>query len=53
MKVEFIKEHEDGSASFMIDMNDEEAVAFIRLGLIAALEQGIEDAKKYIGETGE
>jgi len=51
MKVELIKEHEDGSASFMIDMSDEERAAFIRLGLIAALEQGIEDAKKYVGET--
>ncbi|CAB5222515.1 hypothetical protein UFOVP371_13 [uncultured Caudovirales phage] len=53
MKVEFIKEHEDGSASFSIDMNDEETSAFIRLGLIAALEQGVKDAEKYIGETGE
>jgi hypothetical protein len=48
MKIKEIKENLDGSADFMIeDLTDEEATAFIRLGIIKALEMGIEESQKY------
>jgi len=53
MKVELLKEHEDGSATFMIDMSDEEKTTFLCLGMVTALEQGIKEAEKYVGETNE
>lgn len=51
MKVELLKEHEDGSATFMMDMSDEEKTALLCLGIVAGLEKAIEDAKKYVGEA--
>jgi uncharacterized protein (DUF169 family) len=48
MKLEQIKENPDGSADFTItEITDEEANAFMRLGIIKALEEAIENAKKY------
>jgi dienelactone hydrolase len=48
MRLEAIKENPDGSADYMIeDLTDEEATAFIRLGIIKALETAIEDARRY------
>lgn len=48
MRVELIKENEDGSADFnLLDMTADEITAFVRLGMIKALEDAIEDAKKY------
>lgn len=48
MKLKEIRENPDGSADFMIeDLTDEEANAFLRLGIIKALEMGIEESKKY------
>ena len=50
MKVELLKEHEDGSATFRIDMTDEEKTGLLCLGIVAGLEQGIKNAQQYIGE---
>jgi hypothetical protein len=47
MEVSLRKEHEDGSATYTFDMNDSERHALLRLGIITALERGIEEAKKY------
>jgi hypothetical protein len=47
MEVNLRKEHEDGSATYTFDMSDEERDSLLRLGIITALERGIEEAKKY------
>lgn len=48
MKLEQIAENPDGSADFNIsDLTEEEVMSFVRLGIIKALEDAIEDAKKY------
>lgn len=48
MKLEQTVENPDGSADFIIsDMTDEEVMSFVRLGIVKALEDAIEDAKKY------
>ena len=48
MKLEQIAENPDGSADFSIsDMTEEEVQSFVRLGIVKALEDAIEDAKKY------
>ena len=50
MEVVLIKEHEDGSATYKFDMNDEERNSLLTLGIITALERGIKDAEKYVDE---
>lgn len=48
MKLEQLRENPDGSADFNIsDLTEEEVMSFVRLGIIKALEDAIEDAKKY------
>ena len=48
MRIELIKENEDGSADFsLLDMTPEEVTALVRIGIITALENAVEDAKKY------
>lgn len=48
MKLEQLRENSDGSADFNIsDMTESEVQSFVRLGIIKALEDAIEDAKKY------
>ncbi len=48
MRVEQVQSNEDGSTDYVIlDMTEEETTAFVRLGIIKALEDAIEDAKKY------
>ena len=47
MEVNLRKEHEDGSATYTFDMSDDERDSLLRLGIITALERGIEEAKKY------
>ena len=48
MKLEQWRENPDGSADFNIsDMTEEEVMSFVRLGIVKALEDAIEDAKKY------
>ena len=51
MDLKLVKEHEDGSATYTFDMNDEERHALLRLGIIIALERGIAEAKKYHDDT--
>jgi hypothetical protein len=54
MKLEQWKENPDGSADFNIsDMTEEETQAFIRLGIVKALEIAIVEAKKYDPNIGE
>jgi hypothetical protein len=47
MEVTLRKEHEDGSATYIFDMTDDERNSLLRLGIITALERGIEASKKY------
>jgi hypothetical protein len=48
MKIEQWKENPDGSADFNIsDMTEEEAQAFMRLGIVKALEIAMIISKKY------
>jgi len=51
MDVKLLKEHEDGSATYTFDMNDEEQRSLLSLGIITALERGIEEGKKYFDDT--
>lgn len=41
MKVEFIKDNEDGSASYTFDLTPEEAESLLRLGILEALKAGL------------
>lgn len=47
VKCGLIRENEDGSAVYWFDFNEEEKQALIRLGIITAIKNGIEEAKKY------
>ena len=51
MELKLVKEHEDGSATYTFEMNDEERLALLQLGIITALKQGIEEGKQYDGEV--
>jgi hypothetical protein len=51
MDVKLSKEHEDGSATYTFDMNDDERNSLLTLGIITALERGIRDAEKYKDDT--
>jgi hypothetical protein len=51
MEVALVKEHEDGSATYKFDMTDDERNTLLTLGIITALKQGIQDAKKYLDDT--
>ena len=51
MKVELLTEHEDGSATFMMDMTDQEKTVLLCLGIVAGLEKAIKDAEQYVGEA--
>jgi hypothetical protein len=54
MKLEQWKENLDGSVDFNIsDMTEEETQAFLRLGIVKALEIAIFEAKKYDPEINE
>ena len=47
MRLEQFRENPDGSANFSIEgLTQEEADAFIRLGIIKALEDGIKEAQE-------
>jgi len=51
MDVKLLKEHEDGSATYTFDMSDEEMYQLLNLGIITALKRGIEEGKKYDGQS--
>jgi len=50
MKVELLKEHEDGSAGGGGGGGDEDITGLLCMGIVAGLEQGIKNAQQYIGE---
>ena len=45
--VTLVKENEDGSAVYTFDFTSEQKETLLRLGIITALMNGIEEAKKY------
>ena len=51
MQVNLIKENEDGSADFSFELNEEEKAAFIRLGILSALESAVKDSAKLVPES--
>ena len=51
MNVEMIQEHEDGSATFTFDLTLEERDIFVSLGIMTAIKNGLEEGKKYVGNT--
>lgn len=46
MNVEFIKDNEDGTASFSFDLTPEEAESLVRYGILEALKAGIREGDK-------
>tara|TARA_R110000822_G_scaffold49495_1_gene129691 strand:+ start:585 stop:1016 length:432 start_codon:yes stop_codon:yes gene_type:complete len=50
--VELIRENADGSADYNFDFTDEQARAFTRLGIMAAIKAGLEEAKKLDPDSG-
>jgi hypothetical protein len=50
MNVEMIKEHEDGSATFMFDLTNEEAKALLSFGILEAIKAGIRSGEKLTVE---
>lgn len=52
MKVKLIKENEDGSASYLFDLEADEANSLLSLGILEALKAGIRegDLLKVEGE---
>ena len=46
MKVELIRENEDGSADYMFNFPPEAMAALTRLGIMTAIKAGIDDAKR-------
>lgn len=47
MDVKLIKENEDGSADFHVNMSEAEQEDLIRFAFIEMLKRGIEEGKKY------
>ena len=47
MKVEMVKEHEDGSATFIFDMTDEEKESIVVFGLRRALEEAVARGEEW------
>jgi hypothetical protein len=43
MRVKLIKENEDGSASYLFDLEADEADSLLRLGILEAIKAGIRD----------
>lgn len=46
-KLSFVVEKDDGSAIYNMNFSKEEENALLRLGVVTALERGLEEAKKY------
>ena len=44
--VALIKENEDGSAVFSFELSEDVKDALLRFGIIKAIEEGLEDAKR-------
>jgi hypothetical protein len=58
MDVELIKENEDGSADYHVNMSNEEQAQLFRFAFIEMLKRGIEEGKQHepsevsVGNTG-
>ena len=60
MEVNLIKENEDGSADYYVNMSDEEQRQLMRFAFIEMLKRGMEEGKQYdpeqcelsVGNTG-
>ena len=50
--VGLIRENEDGSADYAFDFTDEQVSAFTRLGIMAAIKAGLDEAKKLAPKEG-
>ena len=46
-EVSLIKENDDGSADFMFNLAPEYITAFARLGIMTAIQAGIDGAERY------
>lgn len=51
MNVEIIKENDDGSAIYSFDLSIEERNILLNLGIMTAIKNGLEEGKKYVGNT--
>jgi hypothetical protein len=47
MKLDLIKENEDGSADYQMELSSEEQGQLIRFAFIELLKRGMEEGKKY------
>jgi len=47
VKVNLIKENDDGSADFSFDLNSTEMGMLLNLGILTAIKNGIEEGEKY------
>lgn len=53
MEVKLIKENEDGSSDFSLDMSQEEKESLIRFAIITALKNAINEGNLYVaGQFG-
>jgi hypothetical protein len=51
MKIDHQFDHADGSATYRIDMNDEEATALLQEGMLSLLRKGIAEVAAYQNEV--
>jgi hypothetical protein len=51
MNVFMLEEHEDGSATYTFDLTNEERDTLLSLGIMTAIKNGIEEGKKYVGNS--
>jgi len=47
IEVSLIRENDDGSADYMFHLSPESVAAFARLGIMTALQAGVDEAKRY------
>jgi len=58
MELELVKENEDGSGDFYVQLDSAEIQQLVRVGLIEILKRAVEEGKKYdtstasVGNTG-
>ena len=50
--VELIRENADGSADYNFDFTEEQVRAFTRLGIMTAIQAGLDEAKKLDPDSG-
>lgn len=52
MEIILVKENEDGSADYTMNLSHEEQADLLRFAFIELLKRGIEEGKKYDPEQG-